>query len=315
MLAYLRQDANISSMGASVPTNIANSDGARVDRVALSIGALDLVQLRNYAHAFPRHSHDYYTIGVFADGNGRLAYRGSSWSADEGTVLAVPPDEVHTAEPLADRGWTYRAMYPSAELVALATGRAASPGVPAFFAQPIYHDRVVAQKILDAHVMLLADPPELAAEEALLRALRMLAERHGAGSRPLPIPCASARMVLVARDYLQANFAKPVKLVELATICDASPFHLVRSFRDIIGMPPHAYLTQIRANRARELLCRGETLSGAAYLCGFADQSHLTRTFKRIFGVTPGAYVAGDGSRVGGSHAMRRRPSFRPASN
>ena len=166
------------------------------------------------------------------------------------------------------------------------------PSVPAFFAQPIYHDRAVARHILDAHLTLVAAPPELAAEETLLHALRLLAQRHGAGPRPLPVPSPSARMVLIARDYLQANYAKPVKLVQLAAVCDASPFHLVRSFRDLIGMPPHAYLTQIRANRARDLLRGGETLSGAAYLCGFADQSHLTRTFKRIFGVTPGVYVA-----------------------
>jgi AraC-like DNA-binding protein len=118
-------------------------------------------------------------------------------------------------------------------------------------------------------------------------------------------------MVLIARDYLQANYAKPVKLVQLAAVCDASPFHLVRSFRDIIGMPPHAYLTQLRANRARELLRGGETLSGAAYLCGFADQSHLTRTFKRIFGVTPGVYVAGDGSRTARGIPAAGRRRFR----
>ena len=56
-------------------------------------------------------------------------------------------------------------------------------------------------------------------------------------------------------------------------------------------MPPHAYLTQVRANRARELLVRGEPLSAVAYTCGFSDQSHLTRIFKKIFGITPGAYV------------------------
>ena len=83
-----------------------------------------------------------------------------------------------------------------------------------------------------------------------------------------------------------------MKLAELASVCDASPYHLVRSFRDAVGMPPHAYLTQIRSNHARDLILRGVPVSTAAYRCGFADQSHLTRTFKRIFGVTPGAYVS-----------------------
>jgi AraC-like DNA-binding protein len=70
----------------------------------------------------------------------------------------------------------------------------------------------------------------------------------------------------------------------------------VRSVTDVIGLPPHAYLTQIRANRARAMLLRGVTPAAAAYRCGFCDQSHLTRIFKRLFGVTPGAYVATSGT-------------------
>jgi AraC-like DNA-binding protein len=85
----------------------------------------------------------------------------------------------------------------------------------------------------------------------------------------------------------------PVKLDELSLECGVSPFHLIRSFKDSIGMTPHAYLMQVRANRARDMLFAGEGISTVAYRCGFVDQSHLTRTFKRIFGVTPGAYFAG----------------------
>ena len=102
----------------------------------------------------------------------------------------------------------------------------------------------------------------------------------------------------MAREYLHANYASPVKLASVAAVCDTSPFHLVRCFTATVGMPPHAYLTQLRAHRARELLGGGAPLSGVAFRCGFCDQSHLTRTFKRLFGVTPGAYVAA--SRTGG---------------
>jgi AraC-like DNA-binding protein len=90
----------------------------------------------------------------------------------------------------------------------------------------------------------------------------------------------------------------PVKLAELASICGVTPFHLIHSFRASFGIPPHAYLTQVRARRAREMLIRGNPLSSVAYMCGFSDQSHLTRVFKRIYGVTPGVYVAASLPRV-----------------
>ena len=96
--------------------------GAYVSRARLSIGSLDLVRFVDYRHAFPRHAHEEFTVGVFERRNGRLGYRGCHWDAIDGSVLAVPPDTVHTAEPARNAGWTYRAMYPSRALVAKAIG-------------------------------------------------------------------------------------------------------------------------------------------------------------------------------------------------
>jgi AraC-like DNA-binding protein len=265
--------------------------GARLDRVELSMGGLDLVQFNDYAHSFPRHSHDFFTIGVFARGNGRLIYRGGTWPADEGAVLAVSPEEVHIAEPRRDRGWTYCAMYPTVELIGHAVGPAANAG-PAYFSAPVFHDGALALELLDVQRLLRGPSPELAAEERLLDVLRRLVARHAETRSVQSRASTPSRAVAVAREYLHAHYSKSVKLVELATVCDTSPFHLVRSFRDTVGMPPHAYLTQVRSNHARDMLLRGVPVSTAAYRCGFADQSHLTRTFKRIFGVTPGAYVS-----------------------
>jgi len=290
-LADHRSGARIPFMDSASTNRMLAVAGVRLDRVELSIGGLDLVQFRDYAHSFPRHSHDFFTVGVFARGNGRLLYRGRSWAADEGSILAVSPDEVHTAEPRRDRGWTYCAMYPTVELMAHAVGPASSAGA-AFFPAPIVHDAALAADLSDIQQELRGPTPDLATEERLLDALGRLVDRHAETRGVESRASAPSRAVMVARDYLNEHFAKSVKLVELATVCDTSPFHLVRSFRDAVGMPPHAYLTQIRSNHARDMLLRGVPVSSAAYRCGFADQSHLTRTFKRIFGVTPGAYVS-----------------------
>ncbi|RYF38322.1 MAG: helix-turn-helix domain-containing protein, partial [Comamonadaceae bacterium] len=52
----------------------------------------------------------------------------------------------------------------------------------------------------------------------------------------------------------------------------------------------HAWLLQLRAERARGLIGQGAPLVQAAAASGFADQSHMTRVFARQFGFTPGAW-------------------------
>jgi AraC-like DNA-binding protein len=70
-----------------------------------------------------------------------------------------------------------------------------------------------------------------------------------------------------------------------------SPFQLIRAFHAVFGVPPHAYLMQVRLRAARTMLVRGESITTAAFTCGFVDQSHLTRVFKRYYGMTPGVFT------------------------
>jgi AraC-like DNA-binding protein len=69
-----------------------------------------------------------------------------------------------------------------------------------------------------------------------------------------------------------------------------SQFALLRAFRAATGLPPHAYLNQLRVRRARLLLDDGVPAADVAAQVGFADQAHLTRHFKRVVGVPPAAY-------------------------
>jgi AraC-like DNA-binding protein len=89
---------------------------------------------------------------------------------------------------------------------------------------------------------------------------------------------------------MESRLASPLRLADIARECNASPFQLIRAFHAAFGVPPHTWLMQVRLRRARALLVRGESISAAAYACGFVDQSHLTRVFKRYYGMTPGAF-------------------------
>ena len=278
-----------------MPSTVPCAAGVSITRVDLSVGSLELFRFSSYDHAFPRHSHDRFTLGVFGAGNGSIRVERGKFRAAEGSILAIAPDEAHAADPMRGRGWTYRTLYPSQGIVNLALGSPATVSSP--FPRPVLHDAPLARRIEDVHSRLERSGPSLQTEETLLGVIRDLFSRHGS----LPSSSDKTRTsaaVRRAREYLDASYALPVKLAELASLCGVTPFHLIHSFRASVGIPPHAYLTQVRAQRAREMLIRGNPLSSVAYMCGFSDQSHLTRVFKRIYGVTPGVYVAASPPRV-----------------
>lgn len=86
-------------------------------------------------------------------------------------------------------------------------------------------------------------------------------------------------------------FHQNVLLSQLALVAGLTPYHFVRVFHGTMGLPPHAYLNQIRLVRAKRLLLAGLPIADVAYETGFADQSHLTKRFERVYGVTPGQII------------------------
>jgi AraC-like DNA-binding protein len=94
-----------------------------------------------------------------------------------------------------------------------------------------------------------------------------------------------------AREYVRAHLGERLTLDVLAGIACLSPFHFTRTFRDAVGLTPHAYVLHTRLARAQTLLAAQLPVSEVAYGTGFADQSHLTHAFRRQFGCTPARYA------------------------
>jgi AraC-like DNA-binding protein len=99
------------------------------------------------------------------------------------------------------------------------------------------------------------------------------------------------RAVRRARAFLHDALAHKITLEELAEHAGLDKFHLVRTFRSEVGLPPYEYLTYLRVSRARELLRRGVLVAEAAQAVGFCDESQLHRHFRRIVGMPPGLYA------------------------
>ena len=104
---------------------------------------------------------------------------------------------------------------------------------------------------------------------------------------------AEVSAVKKTREYINDNYEENISLEQLANLVNLKPLRLLRVFRKALGLPPHAYLVQVRITQAKKLLASKMAIAEVAAETGFSDQSHLHRHFKRIVGVTPGQYVRG----------------------
>jgi AraC-like DNA-binding protein len=264
-------------------------DHVSVERVG-GLEGVDLVRARFVTRSTPLHFHADVEVGVVVSGRRLVRYRERTYEAPAGSVLIFEPGEVHGGAPIDDRGSTYRAMLVSPATLA-AAGRSAAGERPDSSPRdgPVLRDRALARDLMAAHAAL-ARGESLIETAAGLTAILARVTRCGS-----PGPAGEARgsrcqVVGRVKAYLAAQCGSKVRLEALSEVSGLSVFHLIRVFRAATGLPPYAYLEQLRVTRATELLRQGQPVSRVAWLTGFADQSHLTRCFKRLVGVPPGRY-------------------------
>ncbi len=252
---------------------------------------IELLHAHYVHHAYERHAHDSYALGVTETGVQSFTYRGAYHASAAGTALALLPGEVHDGHAGAPDGFTYRMLYIEPDAIADALADAMErPAALPFVPQPLMHDRVLARLIRQLHQSLAA--PESALErDALFQETVLAFARHADGPYRLPsVPAARPALERV-RDFLHGNAAVDVSADDLARVAGMSRFHVSRQFRRAYGMAPHAYLLKLRLAEARRLIAAGEPMASAAAGAGFVDQSHLSKRFKGAFGITPGQYA------------------------
>ena len=93
-------------------------------------------------------------------------------------------------------------------------------------------------------------------------------------------------------DYLHQHLDDPnVRVESLAERCDFHPRYFAKMFREAYGVSPKQYLTQLRMERARELILSNRySVSQVAQMTGFREIYHFSKVFKEENGVSPTEY-------------------------
>jgi len=95
----------------------------------------------------------------------------------------------------------------------------------------------------------------------------------------------------VRRIEMQAD--EPLGLNTLAREAAMSPYHFLRTFRQVTGMTPHQYVLHTRLLRAAwRLRASADPIAMVAFEAGFNDLATFNRRFRRLIGATPSVFRA-----------------------
>jgi AraC-like DNA-binding protein len=251
---------------------------------------LELFQGIAFSTPSQQHFTQGYTLISIQSGMVRLQYRNTSANGQvvDGTFLVIEPGETWTCQPknvtfhhlLIDPTWLQRN----------ATELFQWEKPLLHFPSQILIDPSLSKALCDLAAMSHSPASRLQQEGMLLHLFTQLLLSHTQDPRTLQGPSWEHPAIKRAKEYLQANYMEEIALQDLANVAHLSPFYLARIFRQVVGMPPHAYQTQLRLVHARTLLAQGFEVGYVANETGFFDQSHFAQQFKRYFLVTPGSY-------------------------
>jgi transcriptional regulator GlxA family with amidase domain len=89
--------------------------------------------------------------------------------------------------------------------------------------------------------------------------------------------------------WLRANYHKPLRVEQLATVAGMSRSTLHHHFRALTAMSPLQFQKQLRLRAARQHMLTNDDLdaASAAFEVGYESASQFNREYRRFFGQPP----------------------------
>lgn len=90
--------------------------------------------------------------------------------------------------------------------------------------------------------------------------------------------------------YIEDNPEVELNINTMSEKTYISKYHLIRQFKKEVGLTPHKFQIQNRVRKAQHILNNNYSITEAALMTGFYDESHFIRHFKNIVKITPTDY-------------------------
>jgi len=117
---------------------------------------------------------------------------------------------------------------------------------------------------------------------------RVLRSRLGKHLRAIATLGEQSNRTAKAVAWLKANYEKPLRVEELASVAQMGVSTLHHHFRSLTAMSPLQYQKRLRLHTARvRMLTEGLDAASAAFEVGYESPSQFSREYSRFFGQPP----------------------------
>jgi AraC-like DNA-binding protein len=117
---------------------------------------------------------------------------------------------------------------------------------------------------------------------------RILKSAEGQRLRAIATTGDQSHRTAKATAWIKANYAKPLRVDDLAQMAGMSISTFHHHFRALTSMSPLQYQKQLRLHAARQLmLIDGMDAASAAFNVGYESASQFSREYSRFFGQSP----------------------------
>jgi AraC-like DNA-binding protein len=117
---------------------------------------------------------------------------------------------------------------------------------------------------------------------------RLLRSPQGKHLRAIATLGEQSHRTAKAVEWLRINYAKPLRVEELATMARMGVSTLHHQFRSLTAMSPLQYQKHVRLHVARErMINEGLDAASAAFEVGYESASQFNREYSRFFGQPP----------------------------
>ena len=104
----------------------------------------------------------------------------------------------------------------------------------------------------------------------------------------------SGDIIRTAKKYIEDHFDKDISLDDVSRVVNISPYYFSKVFKEESGLNFIEYLTNIRIDKAKELLLSTSKKSNEiGAMVGYKDPHYFSYLFKKTLGMTTTQYRSG----------------------
>lgn len=238
----------------------------------------------------PFKPHMHRTLSIGAVDQGKVQYQVGEKKATlvPGSLAVMNPDTLHACNPINELGRSYYMLYLDPSWCIRV--QQSMWDVNSFI--KLEKIRIDDEPLYSKYCMtmehLMDEKVHLQEKEQLL--FDLTCDVFSLACSPQKIQTKDSEGLGQLKTMLRAELQKDLPINTLAREFSSNPYTLIRRFKKITGITPHAYRMNCRIEQAKEFLRQGRDITDTALDCGFFDQSHFHRHFKAMTTITPLEY-------------------------